>query len=104
MPKRKRKFHKYRYETFVRKGLRIPKRILAKRRNEIEYQLAKFGYTRYRDRAGYTYELSWIVVIREMVEAGILEEILPRRDRTLRVFRRTFLPIETMHEVTGYDA
>jgi hypothetical protein len=42
-----------------------------------------------------------------MAAEGLIEEIRPRRPRSLRVFRRAFLPvveIERMHEEVGYDA
>jgi hypothetical protein len=83
MPKRK-KFHKHRYETFVCKGLVIPKRILAKRRADLEFFLARGVTVSYQDRAGYTFKLSWIVPIHQMVEEGLLEEIHPRKDRWTR--------------------
>ena len=103
--KRKRKFKKYRYETFVRKGLVIPKRVLAKRRADLEFFLARDWPIGYQDRAGYTFELSWIVAIHQMVEEGLLEEIHPRKDRWTRSFRRKdVVEIEQMHEVIGYDA
>jgi hypothetical protein len=49
-----------------------------------------FGYV---DRATNIFKLAWIAAMHQMAAEGLIEEIRPRRPRSLRVFRRAFLPV-----------